>query len=400
MTMTNKVAEQVSVERALSDLVEVMESVTEPRGRQGRRHLLTDILTIAVLGCMCGCDDAEALEDWARKEEEWLLDFLELRYGVPSQDTYLRVLAAIDEREFRGAFMAWATKTFPRAVREGHIAIDGKTARRSGDKAFEKKAVHMVSALACEHDLVLAQQPTSDKSNELNAIRALLDLIYLKGSLISIDAIGCQRDIAHKVTDRGGDYLFTLKNNQSSLRESVVELFEAVQEETTRPVDVDVLPDASSYEHADAGHGRIETRTTHVLHDWGDWVPEAEKWSALATLICVQARREDEATGVVEHEARYYISSRVLSAEQAHGHVRAHWRIENSLHYVLDVTFNEDSYRARKQNAANNFIVIRHFAVNLLRAVKQKKYSLKRTRRLCDYNHAFREDVLSRVWEL
>lgn len=396
--MTKFVSEEVAVERALSGLVEVLETVTEPRGRQGRRHLLTDILAIAVLGCMCGCDDAEALEDWARKEESWLLDFLELPFGVPSQDTYLRVLAAIDEREFRGAFRAWATQTFRRGMGRGQIALDGKTARRSGDKAFEKKAVHMVSALACEHDLVLGQQPTSDKSNELNAIRALLDLLHLKGSLVSIDAIGCQRDIARTVRRRGGDYLFTLKDNQAALRQSVVDLFEAVEQQTARPSGEDPLAVVSVYEHVDAGHGRIETRTTHVLEAWGDWVPEAERWSGLATLIRVQSHREHEGTGVIEEQVRYYISSRKLTAEQAHEHIRAHWRIENCLHYVLDVTFKEDSYRARKQNAANNFIVIRHFALNLLRTVKQKKYSLTRTRRLCDYDLQFRENLLGELW--
>lgn len=211
----------------------------------------------------------------------WLHNFLELRFGIPSQDTYLRVLAAIDEREFREAFMPWSVQAFPRAAREGHIAIDGKTARRSGDKAFEKKAVHMVSALACEHGLVLAQQPTTDRRGELNAIRALLDLIYLKGSLVSIDANGCRRSDAKKVTDHGGDYLFALKGNESTLRDATEQLFEATIEPSAQPVEIDVLPTASSYQHVDAGHGRIETRRTHVLHTWGEWVPVDSEWAGL-----------------------------------------------------------------------------------------------------------------------
>lgn len=390
--------DEETVFAAMADLVEVMESVTEPRGRQGRRHLLSDILTIAVLGCMCGCDDAEALEDWGLKEECWLQNYLELPAGIPSQDTYLRVLAAIDEREFRGAFMVWARRTFPRAFEDGQIALDGKTARRSGDKAFEQKAVHMVSALACEYDLVLAQQPTEDKSNELNALRALLGLLHIKGSLVSIDAMGCQRDVATIVRNRGGDYLLGLKKNQSNLRDEVRELFEATLEPAVQPADTEQLPPISSFEHTDAGHGRLETRTTHVIHAWGDWVPEAQRWDGLATLICVDACREHESSGVVEENRRFYICSRYLDPEQAHHHVRAHWRIENGLHHVLDVTFKEDSYRARKQNAANNFIVIRHFAINLLRAVKDRKYSIKRSRRICDYNPGYRETLLARAW--
>lgn len=382
---------------AMSCLVETMEDVTDPRGRQGRLHLLTDILTIAVLGCVCGCDDAEALEDWAHKELNWLEKHLEFPAGVPSQDTYLRVLAAVDERDFRAAFMVWAQRTFPGAFKGGQIALDGKTARRSGDKAFEQSAVHMVSALACDYGLVLAQQPTENKSNELNALRSILNLLHMKGSLISIDAMGCQRDVAATIRRREGDYLFGLKKNQLNLQREVQEPFEATLEPVKKPADIEHLPTMSSFQHTDAGHGRIEVRHTHVIHDWMDWVPESDKWSDLSTLICVDARREHETTGVIETNRRYYISSRHLTAEEAHRHVRAHWRIENGLHHVLDVTFNEDSYRARRQNAANNFIVIRHFAISLIRSIKDRKYSIKRTRRLCDYNPKYRDELLARA---
>lgn len=380
---------------AISDLLGAYEFVTDPRGAQGKRHRLDEILLIATLGCMCGCDNAEALEDWAGKEEEWLRNYLELRWGTPSQDTFLRVLAAIDVREFETAFRCWTRKVFPALANHRHFAMDGKTARRSGDRAAEECATHMVSALDCDDLLVVGQTMARGKGHELQAQRALLDLMQLENNLVSIDALGCQKDIATKIRKRGGDYLLGLRGNQKNMYRETSELFEA----TLAPerATYDGLPEVETHTNVDGGHDRIDTRTTHVLHAWGDWVPETEKWKDLRTLIRVDATREHLGTGVVETESRHYISSRKLSAKEATERVRAHWRVENGLHYVLDVTFGEDSYRARKKNAAHNFIVIRHFAVNMLRATKDRKYSLPRTRRLCDYNVEFREQLLSRA---
>lgn len=385
------------VDAAIADLVFVLDDVTDPRGRQGKRHLLTSVLGIAVLGCLCGCDDAEALQDWGEKEEEWLTDFLELRWGIPSQDTFLRVLAMIDPDEFRWAFFRWVRTAFPRAIGSGQIAVDGKTARHSGDKAAETTAVHMVSALACEARVVLAQQATTAKSNELSAIRELLRFLELRGALVSIDALGCQTDVAARIVERGGDYLLAVKDNQPTLHEQVRATFEATTLAPTHNVDQLGPPEHESFTGADAGHGRIETRTTTVTHDFAEWLDVADAWPSLKTLVKVESVRESEADGRTSTECRYYISSRQLSAEQAHEHVRSHWSIENGLHYVLDVSFGEDSYMARKQNAAANFIIIRHFAISLIRSYDGDKLSVPRRRRLCDYKRDYREQLLATV---
>ena len=386
-----------AVDAALAALVVVMDDVTDPRGRQGKRHLLTSVLTIAVLGCLCGCDDAEALQDWAEKEEDWLSDYLELRWGVPSQDTFLRVLAMIDPREFRMAFMRWVRGAFPRAFEGGQVAIDGKTARRSGDKQAEQAAVHMVSALAVETRVVLGQQATPDKTNELTAIRQLLYFLHLDGALVSIDAMGCQRDIAGRIVDGGGDYMLAVTNNQPTLLAQVSAAYDATTAESKRNVDIPDPPSAQATTTVDAGHGRIETRTTTVLHDFDEHLDVGGSWKGLTTLIRVEATREDERSGKSETHVRHFISSRHLDAETAAKHVRAHWEVENGLHHVLDVSFGEDSYMARKKNAAANFIVIRHFAVNLIRAFKGDKLSVPRRRRLCDYRLDYREQLLAEV---
>ena len=390
-----KAAEQSQVGAALEGLVVVMEDVSDPRGRQGRRHLLPSVLSIAVLGCLCGCDDAEALQDWAEKEEDWLADFIALPWGIPSQDTFLRVLAMIDPTEFRWAFARWVGKAFPKAAQAAQIAIDGKTARRSGDKAAESSAVHMVSALACETRVVLAQQATKAKSNELVAIRELLSLIELRSALVSIDALGCQSDIAQRITQRGGDYLLALKDNQPTLCSQVGAAFDALALPATRNVDRLGPPASESFVTTCAGHGRIERRTATVIHDFADWVEPREEWSTLRTLVRVESEVEHEGTGKTTSDARYTICSRHLSAEEAAGHVRNHWGIENGLHYVLDVTFGEDSYMARKRNAAANFIVIRHFAVNLIRSYTGDRLSVPRRRRLCDYRPEYRAQLLA-----
>ena len=385
------------VDDMLSTLIVVMDDVHDPRGRQGKRHLLTSILSIAVLGCLCGCDDAEALEDWAQKEEAWLTKYLELRWGVPSQDTFLRVLAMIDAGQFRLAFSRWIRFAFPKAAADGQIAIDGKTARRSGDKAAEKSAVHMVSALACEARVILGQYETPSKTNELTAIRRLLDSIPLRGALVSIDAMGCQTNLATRITNRDADYLLAVRDNQPTLRAQIEAAFQLAGPGTTRNVDLPEPPATESHCASDAGHGRIETRTTTVIHDFAEHLDVVDKWAGLTTLIRVDSVREHEGSDLVENAVRYYISSRKLSAETASKHVRRHWEVENKLHYVLDVSFGEDSYTARKQNAAANFIVIRHFAVNLIRAFSRDKLSVPRRRRLCDYKLEYREQLLADV---
>jgi predicted transposase YbfD/YdcC len=380
---------------SLAHLQTALWLVVDPRHRRGVRHSLSSILTIAILGCICGCDDAEALEDWGRKEKDWLAAFVPLPHGTPSQDVFLRVFAAIDPKHFRTAFQTWARALFQSMGALGQVAIDGQTHRGSHDRKSGGKPVHTVNALACGSGVVLAQQPTETKSNEIKAIPLLLELLYIKGALVSIDAMGCQVAIAKQILQRGGDYLFGLKGNQSTLHDEVATLFDAVLDTGKRPQDAAPLPTVLRAKNSDGGHGRIDTREAVVCYDSANWVPARRRWQKLTSLICICSTREDLTNGKTTNERRFYISSRRLSAEQALQATRDHWQIENGLHRVLDVTFGQDANRTRNENAPVNFNVMRNFALNALRAYDGDRLSVPRRRRLCDYRLEYREGVLA-----
>jgi len=381
-------------ESILRQLVRSLSIVEDPRLARGKRHPLVNVLTIAVLGCMCNCDDAEALEDWGKKESDWLADFLEMPHGVPSQDVYLRVLATIEPASFRTAFHGWVCEVFAMLGISDQLAIDGQTHRRSGNKRSGKKPVHMVHALLCETGLVMGQTATDEKSNEITAIPALLEVLDLRGALVSIDAMGTQVKIARQIVKAGGDYLLALKGNQSSLCTQVEQAVAEALDDRDRTVDEVSPPRVTSKTHVDAGHGRIETRTAQVVTDFEPWVPAAKRWSNLQCLVAIRARREDQSTGEVSEETRYYVSSRVMEPTEANERVRAHWMVENRLHWCLDMTFGQDACRIRTGYATENFAVVRHFALNLVRNYRADRYSVPRRRRLCDYNREYREQVL------
>jgi hypothetical protein len=301
-------------ESILRQLVLSLSVVEEPRRPRGIRHPLVNVLAIAVLGCMCRCDDAEALEDWGRKEADWLADFLEMPHGIPSQDVFLRVLAAIDPMSFRQAFHAWVSAIFALLGIDQQIAIDGQTHRRSGDKGKGQKPVHMVHALVCETGLVMGQVATEEKSNEITAIPALLDLLDLRGALVSIDAMGTQVKIARQIVKAGGDYLLALKGNQSTLRTEVEAAFVEALDNRQRTLDEVSPPQLTTETEVDGGHGRIETRTARVVTDFEPWVPASQRWSGLRSLIAITATREELTTGIETTETRYYVSKRVLQA--------------------------------------------------------------------------------------
>ena len=378
----------------LKSLIRSLSTVKETRKPKGLRHPIVNVLTIAVLGCMCGCDDAEALEDWGKKEEEWLSGFLDLPHGTPSQDVFLRVFAALDPTAFRMAFHTWIEEVFAVMGLEGQVAIDGQTHRRSGDKASGKKPLHMVHALLCESGLVLGQVATEEKSNEIVAIPALLELLDLRGALVSIDAMGTQVKIAKKILEKGGDYLLALKGNQGTLHAEVQEAFREALDPRQRALDEIPPPEVTTHTEVDSGHGRIETRVARVVTGFEPWVPSGDRWPKLRTLVEVVATREDPRTGEVSRETRYYISSRALTAAEANRHVRTHWLVENRLHWCLDMSFGQDACRIRTGNATENFAVVRHFALNILRNYKADRYSVPRRRRLSDYRREYREKVL------
>ena len=384
-----------SSESLLRALVRTLSTIDEPRNARGLRHPLVNVLTIAVLGCMCRCDDAEALEDWGRKEADWLSDFLQMPHGVPSQDVFLRVLAALDPTAFRLAFHVWMKEVFSLLGIDSQVALDGQTHRRSGDARSGNKPLHMVHALLCEAGLVLGQVATEEKSNEITAIPALLDLLDLRGALVSIDAMGTQVKIARKIVDGGGDYLLGLKGNQTNLLKEVEEAFAEALDDRRRTVDEVPPPKVSEATEVDGGHGRVETRIARVLKGFEHWVPSAERWKKLASVVAITATREDTITGQISEETRYYISSRELTPAEANDGVRAHWLVENRLHWCLDMSFGQDDCRIRAGHAAENFAVVRHFALNIIRNYKGDRYSVPRRRRLCDFHQDYRQRVLS-----
>lgn len=369
--------------------------VVDPRARRGVRHPLITVLTIAILGCICGCDNAEALEDWGHKEARWLRELVPLPHGAPGQDVFLRVFAAIDPIVFRGAFRSWANGFFASLSRPGQIAIDGQTSRGSHDRASGRRPVHVVNAYDCSNGLVTAQEPVDAKSNEIRAVPLLLQLFHIRGALVSIDSMGCQVQIAKAILAKGGDYLLGLKGNQSALHEQTRGLFDEVRSTRQRPADAAHPPACDHTRATDADHGRIEVRDAWTCTGFERWVPAAGRWPGLKTLVCVASSRTDKISGATTSDTRYFISSRRMTASDALSAVRRHWAIENGLHHVLDVTFGQDADRTRTANAAENLNVVRAFAINGLRAFTGDKLSLPRRRRLCDYNPDYRDEILA-----
>lgn len=368
--------------------------VADPRKKRGKRYLLLDILAVAVLGCLCGCDNAEALEDWGRKEHAWLSGFLDLPRGTPSQDVFLRVLAAINPEQFRSAFLTWVREILRVLGVDGQIAVDGQTNRGSRDRAANRSPVHMVSALTCGQGLVLGQTKTDEKSNEITAIPELLRLLDLRGALVSMDAMGCQVAIAKLIRTQYGDYLMGLKGNQSTLRDETEAVFEAAKAARSINVDEAQPPAVAEITEVDKGHGRLETRTVKVICDFHEWVPSSQRWPDMNSLIAIDSTREDILSGKTTNETRFYISSRELTPETALAGIRNQWLIENQLHWCLDVSFGQDANQTRTKNAAENLAVVRHFALNLIRAYSGDRYSVPRRRRLCDYRIDYREKLL------
>ncbi len=375
----------------LAELLECLSVVADPRKPRGVRYPLTEILFTAIIGSLCGCDDAEALEDWGNKEIYWLRTYLDFTRGTPKQDVYLRVLGTLEPEQFQRAFLQWSRQLFSKLGIPSQIAIDGQTHR--GSRTRYKKPVHMVHALACDLGLVMAQEPTSEKSNEITAIPRLLDLLDLRGALVSMDAMGCQTKIANHVKCAGGDYLLGLKGNQSSLHNEVKELFAAATKPVSKNIDDIQPPAVLTAQQCNGGHGRIETRTAEVCHDWKDWLPSGQRWSHLCTLIAIRSHTEEVGSEKVSEETRYYISSRLLTPEEAIVATRKHWQVE-ALHWCLDVSFGQDSNTTRTGNTVKNLAVVRHFALNILKHFKGDRYSIPRRRRQCDYNKEYRSAVL------
>ena len=371
--------------KAIRTLMESFEELKEPRQVRGRRHKLIDIVILALLAMMSDQDDAQGFEDWGKHNEEWLKQFLELPNGIPSQDTFLRVFSMLNPDSFRSCFLTWVEQ-LKFVVQGKHIAIDGKTLRGSGDKATGEKPLHMVSAWLSSANMVLGQVATDKKSNEITAIPRLLELIDIKGCTVTIDAMGCQRSISQDIVNRGGEYLLAVKDNQKTLRDEIAVSMKASLDKSPRPHDMATPPSITTFSETDGGHGRIETRTAHYCTDLS-WLDVSRDWPELAGIGMIERERINKTTGVASRDTAYMISSNPkMTAEMLGKFARAHWGIENSLHWVLDVTFKEDHYQARRGNAAHNFALVRHVLIGMLKAEKTFKRSIVKKRKRCAYD--------------
>jgi len=338
-------------------------SLPDPRSRnRPKDHLLIDIVCIAICAVIAGADDWHQVEAFGRKRQDWLKTFLSLPNGVPSHDTFERVFSAIRPAAFQGCFLLWIDCLAESALGK-HVAVDGKTLRGSAGKAAGVKPLHLVSAWAAEARLTLAQVATDEKSNEITAIPDLLDLLELAGALVTIDAMGCQKAIARKVVDSGGDYLLAVKGNQENLQQDILETFAGAAEANFQGVSHDV------YETEEDGHGRLERRSVTVIYDL-EGIRDKDEWENLTVIgLCYSERVEG---GKRSEESRLFIGSRMQTARFYAEHLRGHWGIENSCHWQLDVSFSEDDNRVKGRHAAENLALIRRLALSLIKAHKGK----------------------------
>ncbi len=344
----------------------------DPRVERTKRHSMTDILVLSICGFVCGIDTWVDLEEFAEIREDWFRTFLELPNGIPSHDTFGRFFAALDPEAFSRCFSTWMQSVAE--VTSGEVvAIDGKTLRRSFDRASSKAAIHMVSAWAAGNRMVLGQVKTEEKSNEITAIPKLLETLHLQGCIVTIDAMGCQRAIVRDIVGKGADYVISLKGNQEKLHDKTKDFFVEAHAER-----FETIPHVYT-ETSEQGHGRKERRR-YWLTNRLDWLRERGDWKGLTSVGMVESTREVD--GKSSTEVRYFISS--LDGTDVHKFARAvrhHWTVENNLHWVLDVAFSEDQSRVRKDNAPENVAMLRHVALNLLTAETSKRSSISTKRK-------------------
>lgn len=373
--------------QALQFFQETLGALPDPRRSQGIRYPLRTVVVTALMAMVCGCDDAEAMALWGQAHEGWLAGFLELPHGAPSQDVYLSVLAALDPDAFQSVFRSWvALLTLRLRPEKRHLAIDGKTSRRSLDKANNKSAVHTVSAWMSECGLVLGQVQRDETSNEITAIPELLRVLDLKGATVTVDAIGCQTEIAHTIVDGGGDYLLSVKGNQPTLKQDIEVLFQQADDDRVRSVEELPRPVMEVEDHLDKDHGRLETRTVSLVRDLS-WLTTLDRWPGASFVVRVERHRTVLSTGTTSSETAYFIGSDpTVTAATAHHLIRRHWHIETQLHWVLDVAFREDDARHRARNTARNMATLRHFALNIVNQDTDRKVGISNSRKRASWD--------------
>ena len=370
--------EWLQMQTETTSIHKYFQDICDPRVTNRSRHSLMDILVIALLATLCGAEGFNDIESFAKSKEPWLRTFLELPNGIPSHDTFNRVFSLISPEEFSKCFIAW-TQAMAQKV-EGVVAIDGKTLRSSFDSVSQTAALHMVSAWSSENELVLGQIRTDAKSNEITAIPQLIAMLDLEGSIVTIDAMGCQKGIAKSILNAGADYILALKGNQGNTLENAQYIFEWEKKNDFRGI-------SSMYETINKDHGRIETREIYSIDVTN--MEEFSEWMGLKSITVVVSTREIMGQGTITKETRYYLSSLSADAEKIGAAVRAHWGIENSLHWILDVTFREDYARNRKGHSAENMATLRRMAINLLKKERSSKVSIRGKRLKASWNNDY-----------
>jgi len=359
-------------------LHEYFRQLPDPRLNRNKKHLLIDIILLSILAVICGAESWDSIEMFGKTKKDFLTKILRLPNGIPSHDTINRVFSMLRPDRFEQIFAQWVDSLRIKGISNEVIAIDGKTARGSKDTFHEKSPIHIVSAWANSNQLVLGQRKVDTKSNEITAIPLLLEMLDIEGCIITIDAMGTQKEIAKTIVDNKADYILALKGNQGNLNEEVAHIFSRQN------------PDSENTT-IEKGHGRIETRNCQVINNL-TFLDDKDKWENLTSIIKIESQREIR--GKITNETRLYISSLKENAENFNTCIRQHWGIENSLHWTLDVTFNEDQQRKRNGMAAQNFAIVQKIVLNLLKTENSQKASLKNKRLKAGWDNDFLLKIL------
>jgi predicted transposase YbfD/YdcC len=367
--------EQLNIYEHFNDLV-------DPRIERGKKHLLVDIIFVAITSILSGADDWNEIEEFGNLKIAWLRKFIKLENGIPSHDTFNRVFSLLDPKKFSELAM----ELFSSNILEGLdlISIDGKTVRRSADRKNNKFPIHIVSAWSSKNGISLGQVKVDEKSNEITAIPELLSQVKVKNSIVSIDAIGCQKKIVEKIIAQNGDYAIALKGNQPTIYNSVLNYFE------TQIISGFGRLNVNYSKIEEKAHGRIEKREYWLLTDI-DWISQKEEWTGLKSVGMVRSEREYQ--GKKSIESRYFISS-LTNVDLFQKSVRTHWQIENSCHWVLDFAFREDESRIREGYAAENFSIMRKVALNFLKNDTTIKIGVKGKRRAAGWDDDYRSKII------